>query len=129
MTHLVGRKVVVTRGGVALASLRTKSIAIANEPIDVTTDDSAGARTLLEESAQHQIDMSVEGLLFDATLVAAAVNRTTLIEEVQIQIEGLGTIAGDFRINSLELGAPYNEATTISAELHSTGDYTFTAES
>lgn len=123
----IGRKLTVSRDGTVIAGVRTKSVTIGNEAVDVTTDDDNGYRTLLEDSAQSQIDMSVEGLTQDDTLIDAAVSGSVLVEEYTIELPSGGTITGDFRLNSVELGAPYNEAVTFTAEIQSTGEYTYTA--
>ena len=69
MPFLNGRQVKVYEGdvstGTLVAGARTKSVTFNNEPIDVTTDDASGFRTLLEEPGQKSLDVSVEGLLFD----------------------------------------------------------------
>lgn len=127
MAANVGRQLVIKRGGSTVAGVRTKSVTINNEAIDVTTDDDTGYRTLLEEPGQKQIDLSVEGLTKDDNLLQSAADGTTLIEAYTIEFPSGATITGDFRFNNLELGAEYNAAITFTAEIQSTGSYTFTA--
>lgn len=126
MAANVGRLMTIARGGGVIAGVRTKSFSIANEPIDITTDDDSGYRTLLEESAQRQIDASVEGLTKDDDLVAAALSGTVLIDDCTITLPSGATITGDFRLNSVEIGAEYNNAITFTAELHSSGEWEYT---
>lgn len=127
MAFSVGRNLTVARGGTTIASVRTKTATINNEAIDITTDDDTGYRTLLEEPGQKQIDLSVEGLTSDDTLIDKAANGSSLIEEYTITLPSGATIVGDFRLNNLELGAEYNAAITFTAEIQSSGSYTFTA--
>lgn len=127
MAKAVGRTLIVRKDSTVIASLRTKTISINNEPIDVSDDDSSGFRELLEASGQRQIDASVEGLLSNDTLITAAATGTALIDACEIELPSGAIIAGNFRLNSIELGAPYNDAVTFSGELHSTGAFTFTA--
>lgn len=127
MAYNVGRKMVVKRDGTKIASVRTKTMTIANEAIDITDDDDSGYRTLLEDPAQKQIDLSVEGLTSDDVLIDKAANGTTLIEAYTLELPSGATITGDFRFNNLEIGAEYNAAVTFTAEIQSTGSYTFTA--
>lgn len=127
MAANVGRKLLVKRNGVTIAGARTKSMTINNEPIDVTTDDDSAFRTLLEEPGQKNIDLSVEGLTKDDDLKQAAIEGTTLIEAYTIEFPSGATVDGDFRLNNLELGAEYNAAITFTAEIQSTGAYTYTA--
>jgi len=127
MAKNVGRKLLITKDGTNIASVRTKTITINNEAIDVTTDDSSGFRTLLAEAGQSQIDLSVEGLTDNDELIEAAANGTALIATYTIEFPSGATISGDFRLNNLEIGAEYNAAITFTAEIHSTGSYTYTA--
>ncbi len=127
MAKNIGRKFLIKRNGTEIAAVRTKSFTINNEAIDVTTDDSSGYRTLLETPGQKQIDMSVEGLTEDYDLVQTAVDGSTLIETYTIEFPNGDTIEGDFRFNNLEIGAEYNAASTFTAEIQSTGAYTYAA--
>lgn len=129
---IVGRKIGVYDASVSpsvlVAGARGKTIAINNEPIDITTDDASGFRTLLEDAATRSIDLSIEGVTQNTTwLTATTESSTSLLKSYEIVITGIGTIAGNFRLNSYELGAPYNDAVTFSASLQSSGAFTFTA--
>jgi predicted secreted protein len=130
MAALVGRRVTFTPtgSGVAVTGMRTKTITINNEPIDITSDDDSGWQTFLDnDPAQRGIEMSVEGITKDAALINLAVTGGSgLISEYELEFEGLGTFTGDFHIGSLELGAPYNEAVTFSCTIRSSGEPTWT---
>ena len=126
MAAEVGRKVVIKRDGTTIAGVRTKSMTFGSEAIDVTTDDDTGKRTLLEASGSENIDLSVEGLTKDENLLAVAAGGGTRIEEYTIELPWGGSIVGDFRLNSVEVGAEYTDAVTFTAEIHSTGDWTYT---
>ncbi len=128
MSALVGRKVIVKKGvgNVIVAAGRTKSLTINAEPIDITTDDDLGVRTLLEtDVGQKSIDMSFEGITKDGTFIAA-ITSSTLADEYDIEITGIGTITGRFFLASVAINAAYNEAVTFSAEFQSTGAFTYT---
>lgn len=131
MAALVGRKVTFTPtgSGVPVTGMRTKTITINNEAIDITSDDDLGWQTFLDaDPAQRGIDMSVEGITKDATLISLAVTGGSgLISEYELDFEGLGTFTGDFHIGSLELGASYNEAVTFSCTIRSSGEPTWVA--
>jgi len=132
MGALVGRKVTFTptNGGAAVIGLRTKSININNESIDITSDDDNGFRTLLnEDPAERSIDFSAEGILKDDALIElASAGGSLLISEYEMNIPGIGKFEGDFYFGSIEIGAEYNEAVTFSAEIQSSGEFTFTPE-
>lgn len=125
MPASIGRAMSFERDGQVIAGLRTKNLTINNEPVDITTDDASGFRTLMEESAERQIDASVEGLLFDDDLIMQAVQGEALITSATATLPSGATVTGDFRLNNVEVGAEYNDAITISAELHSTGEFTW----
>jgi TP901-1 family phage major tail protein len=132
MSGFVGRLVEVRKGtttGVLIAGVRTKSVTINNEPIDITTDDSAGFRELLDVSGERHLDISVEGLTQNNTLLGIAVGGTSLIDEFSIvfpgtpNVDAAVVVRGDFRINNLQFGAEYADAVTFTAELQSTGSF------
>lgn len=134
MAALVGRKVTFTptsSGGTAVTGMRTKTITISNEAIDITSDDDDGWRTLLgSDPALRSIDIAVEGVTKDAQLIElATTGGDGLISGYSLEFEGLGTFTGNFYIGSLELGAPYNEAVTFSCTIQSSGEMTWTAAS
>lgn len=129
---IVGRKVglydVSSSPAVLVAGARGKTITINNEPIDITTDGDSGFRTLLGDPATRSIDLSIEGVAKDTTLLTAATASTpALLLGYELRFEGIGTVAGDFYLSNVELGAPYNEAVTFTASLQSSGTFTFTA--
>ena len=133
MTAFVGRKAVLSQGSplVAIAALRTKTMTMANEPVDVTSDDDAGFRKLLADPGNKTLDISVEGVAKDvasfSTLLTLAASGTDILDSFSLLFPGIGTIAGEFVVSSFEVGAPYNEAATFSCTLQSAGAYTFTA--
>lgn len=116
--------------GTTIASVRTKSLTIDSSALDVTTDDDSGIRRLLEAPGQHQIDMSVEGLLSEDTLLEQIIDGTLFIQEATITWPFAGgtpaTLVGDFRFNNFEVTGEYQDAITFSATLQSTGAFVFT---
>lgn len=133
MTAFVGRKAVLSQGSplVAIAALRTKTMTLANEAVDVTSDDDEGFRALLADPGTKTLDMTVEGVAKDVAsfnaLLAVAVSGTDILDAFSILFPGIGTMAGDFVVSNFEIGAPYNEAATFSCTLQSAGEFTFTA--
>jgi predicted secreted protein len=126
MAAFVGRTVTVEVGGNAIAGARTKSFTIGNEPVDITSDDDNGFRTMLSIAGTKTLDMTIEGVAKDGVFMALASNSLGLIENCTITFPGVATLEGDFFIASVELGATYNEATTFSASLQSSGTYDYT---
>lgn len=130
MPALVGRKVTFTPsgGGAAVAGVRSKTINLNNEPVIITSDDDNGFRTILpDDPAERSIDFDAEGVLKDDALIAlAAAGGEFLISEYTMEITGIGSFTGDFFFGNISLGAPYNEAVTFTANIQSSGEYTYT---
>ena len=129
----VGRKLVFEYPtGTVIASVRTKSFTVDSSAIDVTTDDDSGIRALLEEPGQHQIDLSVEGLLANDDLLQQIVDGALFIQNLTIKLPFTftttqATIVGDFRFNNFEMSGEYQDAVTFTATLQSSGTFVFTA--
>lgn len=132
MTAKVGRKVIVYRDNGAsspaekIAAGRTKTLTFNATPIDITSDDDDGVRQLLEEDAgEKSLDMSFEGLSIDKAFIKDLTNGNH-VDDYKIEIEGLIRITGTFFCGSVAIGAPYNEAATLSCEFQSSGAWTVT---
>lgn len=126
MSAAIGRALVIKREGTKIAAVQEKSIAVNNEPIDVSSDDDEGVRKLLEDSSTRTIDLNVSGLLFDDTLAAKALSGTGLIETYQIVYPSGMVVEGEFRFNSYESSGSFNDAVKFSATFQSTGSWTVT---
>ena len=109
---------------------RTKTITIAGEPIDITQDCDGAFRRLMNTPASRSIDMAVEGIITQDEWVGIALDpdATNFLEQYALVIPGLGTISGDFFLGNFELGAEYQDATTFSATVQSSGKWTYTPE-
>jgi TP901-1 family phage major tail protein len=127
MSAFAGRDAILTVATGVPNGVKTKSLTINNEPIDITSDDDNGFRTMLTDAGTMSVDMSVEGVVKDDQLVALATGDGDLIKACSIDFPGVGTISGDFFIASLELGAPHNDQATFTASLQSSGAFAFAA--
>ena len=127
MSAFAGRDAILTVSTGVPNGVKTKSVTINNEPIDITSDDDNGFRTMLADAGTMSVDMSVEGVVKDNQLVLLATGDGDLIKACSIDFPGVGTISGDFFIASLELGAPHNDQATFTASLQSSGAFTFSA--
>lgn len=122
-----GRSLRISRDGSTIAGARTDNFTINNEPIDITDKDNAGWRTLLADAGSRSVSADVEGVLKDATLIAEAVGSSTLLlKECVVTVTGIGTLTGDFMLNSLQLGAEQADAITFTATLESAEGMTVT---
>ena len=126
MTAFVGRKAIFKKGLTTVAAVRTRSMTLGNEVVDITSDDDSGFRTMLADPGTKTLDMTVEGVFKDATMLTVAMSTADILDAFSILFPTIGTIAGDFVVTSFEAGAAYNEAGTFSCSLQSSGTFTFT---
>ena len=113
-----------------IASLRTKSLKIANEAVDVTDADSPNQwRELLANAGVKSMEISFAGL-FDDGVYINQVNTLALagtIRNWRITHPSLGTYTGLMQISGFELAGEYNGALEFTATLESAGEVIFTA--
>jgi len=113
-----------------IASLRTKSLKIANESVDVTTSDSANQwRELLANAGVKSMEISFAGLFDDAVplnLINTLMQAGT-IRNFKITHPSLGTYTALFQISAFELAGEYNGALEFTATLESAGEVVFAA--
>lgn len=127
MASNVGRKLKLLKNDVVIAGLRTKGIAFAGEPVDITTDDDLGYRTLLGEAGQVTVDISFDGVTKDAVLRAEALsNVQLLLTDISIEYPNGDTLSGDFFLAGYEETGTYNDAVTFTGSLQSSGAWTYT---
>jgi len=123
-----GRELKILKNNVAIAGVRTKTVAIAGEPIDITSDDDLGYRTMLGEAGTYSIDLTVEGVTKDAELRSIILTGgSLLLTDISIEYPDGSTIDGDFFLASVEDSGEYADALTFSASLQSSGAWTFNA--
>jgi predicted secreted protein len=125
-----GRELKVLKNNVVIAGVRTKTIAIAGAPVDITSDDDLGFRTMLGEAGTYSIDLTVEGVTKDDTLRAVILaGGSLMLTDITIEYPDGGEIAGDFFLASVEDSGEYADALTFSASLQSSGAWTYTPAS
>ena len=119
MAKQVGRIVTVTLDAVVVAAARTKNLTINNSPINVTTDDESGIQALLDVPGEKAVEISIDGIAADDTLMDLSLSGTptgTIVFTYPTY-----TITGEFFMSSYSEGLPYNEAITFSASFSSNG--------
>lgn len=125
-----GRSIAVKRGvggsEVLIAAVRTKSLSISGEAIDVTNDDDAGIRKLLPEPAEVQVSMSVSGVAKNNTLLQESLSTTDRQQSMTFEFPGGDKISGEFNIITFSINGEYNGAATFEAEFQSAGLVSFT---
>ena len=126
MTAGVGRNVTLTWGGAGIAGVKEKSFTLNNEPIDTTSDDDGGWRTILDEPGQKQVELKVSGLTKDRQLIADWFTNS-LRQAVVLAYEDGATIRGDFFLSEYSDKGNFKDAVSFDATLMSTGAIIYTA--
>lgn len=124
-----GRTLTVKRGAspqTVIARVQTKSVSINRSPVDITSDDSAGWRTLLTEAGVIEVNISVEGVAGATTLMDAAMAVDTALESITLLWDDGSTLTGSFFIASYEESGSHDDAVKFSCELQGTGTLTYT---
>ncbi len=135
MAGAASRDLLVKKDNTTLAGINSKSLAIAKEPIDVTTDENNGYRTLLAEAGTKSLDISFSGVTKDTMLrTLIMTEQSMLLTDITIQYPAFGsqsagdTISGDFYFNGFtENGGGSDGAIEFDGTLQSSGEWTYTA--
>lgn len=120
--------VLINGSYIPFAGLRTRSFKVNTSVIDVTTADSAGRwRELLPNGGIETADMDVGGVFQNdasAKAVLAAVQTNSPLV-MRISAPGI-QMDGNFFPSNFNADGPYNEATSFTCALMSSGAVTFT---
>lgn len=112
-----------------VAGLRSNSISLNNEPVDVTTKDDEGWRRLLEGVAFKSISMSAAGIWQTAAgkqaivdeIIAGTFGHYQLIDDLG------GKFEGGFLLSGLEITGNHDGVEEFSMSLESTGGVAYIA--
>ncbi|MEM8987907.1 MAG: phage major tail protein, TP901-1 family [Pseudomonadota bacterium] len=113
-----------------IGGMRSKSIALNAEAVDITHSDSAGAwRELLSGAGVRSASVSGAGVFRDdaAAEAARAAFFAHAISNWQLVIPDFGVLEGPFQISNLDYAGAFNGEATMSLSLESAGALTFTA--
>jgi len=135
MTAEAGRNLLISiddfAGGTELeiTGQLTGNLTINREAIDITTKNDAGVQTLLADMGKFSVEVGVEGILEDATLIEYAVDDApTALGTASVVIGAIGTLDGTFFMsNFVVTGEDGPNAIGYTATLMSSGQVTFTA--
>lgn len=126
MAKYLGRKVILTQGATPIANLRTKSMTVNRELVDVTDDDSGAWAEHLAEPGQIDVSLSLEGVISDMAVFQKALDPATGNESYTLTYPDGGTVTASFGISSFGLEDTYNDVSTYSFEMRATGVVTYT---
>ena len=110
-----------------VGGLRSTSITMNDEAVDVTNKDSSGVRTLLAQGGVTSYSISGSGVFTDAaseTTLRSKFNAASFAN-FQVIVPDFGTFTGAFMVASLEYAGEYNGEVTYSVTLESAGTITF----
>ena len=113
-----------------IGGLRSSSLTINEETVDITNKDSGGNRALLADGGILSMSISGSGVFTDSAAEVAfrsAALGATAFQTFTFVIPDLGTYAGLFQVTSLEYAGEYNGETTYSFGLESSGAISFSA--
>ena len=127
MAAISGRDLIVKKASTAIAAVRTTGISVDNSPVDITSNDDAGFRTLGGFSGVRSMDITLEGVWSDTVVsdLAYGADSGLLLTDVTIE-DGQDTISGDFFLASFERSGSHDGEVTYSATLQSSGAWTVT---
>ena len=112
-----------------IGGLRSTSMTLNDEAVDITNKDSGSQRELLPAGGILSMSISGSGVFTDSTAeqtLRSAYGNSTF-KSYNVIVPDLGTYAGTFMIASLEYGGEYNGEVTYTVTLESSGAVTFTA--
>lgn len=122
-----GRSIALLWGASPIKGIREKGITLNGEAINTTSDEDGGWRKLLEVSAEDSVDIALSGITKDHILKAAyfggGSSRTAV---TSLTYPDGAVLTGTFYLANYSETGTYNDATTFSATLNSSGEVTFT---
>lgn len=127
MPAVSGRDLIIEKNGTPIAGVRSSGFSIDNSPVNITSKDDAGFRTLADFAGERSLDITVEGVWKDDVISAIALDDATqLLTDITIIDASGATISGDFYLASFEQTGDHDGEVTYSAELQSSGIWTVT---
>ena len=113
-----------------IGGMRSKSITLNKETVDVTDSDSTEQwRELLTGAGVKTCSISGSGVFKDSANEALIKTNfmTDVIADYQINVPDFGTFEGPYDITSIEYSGEYNGEAQFSMSFESAGQITFTA--
>ena len=131
MAGFNGRQFTFDWDSTTLAGVRSRSLSITNDYVDVTNDDDDAWRTLLADPATRSVEVTISGIVTDeavlADIMAANVAAATLAATLPTSLAVPGSLSGNYLISSLETSGDHDGACEFSVTFMSTGEITYTA--
>lgn len=128
MAATSGRDFVIKKDGTAIAGLRENSLALDGSPVDITSKDDNGFRTLADFAGVKSFDISASGVLVDTVLQDIALNPASslLLDDVTLEFADGTIVAGDVYLASADFAGAHDGENTYDVSLQSSGAWTRT---
>ena len=128
MAANVGRNLLIKKAGTTLLGIRQKSVSINGSPIDITSDDDLGYRTLLSEVGVKSMDISFDGVSKDAILRDVILGGTTsqFLSDITVTYPDGTVISGDFMLTDLTTSGSTDSSVDFSGNFISSGTWVVT---
>jgi predicted secreted protein len=127
MSAKTGRLFKIKKNNVTLLGVKSKSMTRNNEPVDVTTDDENGFRTVMAEPGTYSFEMSVDIVVKDAVLRDLAMaTGSAMLTDITLEFENGDTCACSLFLTNYEQSGATNGAVEASASLQSSGPWVYT---
>lgn len=131
------RDLIINKNSTRLLGINSKTISVAKEPIDITTDEDNGYRLLLDVAGTKTLDISFSGVTKDALLRGIIMtDGGQMLTDIEIEFPPIApqttgdTISGDFFFNGgNETGGGSDGAIEFDGTLQSSGQWTYTVGS
>lgn len=122
-------KVDVSGTMTTVGGMRSTSMTLNDEMVDITNKDSGSQRELLPAGGILSMTISASGVFTDSTAeqTLRSAYGTSTFKSYNVIVPDLGTYAGTFQLTSLEYAGEYNGEATYSITLESSGAVTFTS--
>ena len=110
-----------------IGGMRSTSLAMNDEMVDVTNKDSARARTLLAQGGTNSMTVSGSGVFTDSATEATLRSKfdVSALTNYQFLVPDFGTFTGSFQLTTLEYAGEFNGEVTYSFTFESSGAITF----
>jgi len=122
-------KIAISGTQTTVGGLRSSSITLNEETVDVTNKDSLGIRALLPAGGVQSMSISGSGVFTDTAAEGALRTQfgAAALLACSFIIPDLGTYSGNFQLTSLEYSGEYNGEATYSLSFESGGTIAFAA--
>jgi TP901-1 family phage major tail protein len=110
-----------------IGGMRSTSISMNDEVVDITNKDSGRARAILAQAGVNSMTVSGSGVFTDSASEATLEGKfdSSTLGNYQFLVPDFGTYTGEFMVASLEYAGEHNGEVTYSVTLENSGAFTF----